>query len=89
MMDGGQYSPRVKKPRQFPQACWALERKYQHVPNSRLARILIPRMMIGPRPGRPRPCPASQHCHPQPLALAWKDLLRELDRFIDHGLAPA
>jgi hypothetical protein len=24
-----------------------------------------------------------------PLALAWKDLLRELDRFIDHGLAPA
>jgi hypothetical protein len=24
-----------------------------------------------------------------PLALAWKHLLRELDRFIDHGLAPA
>ena len=24
-----------------------------------------------------------------PLALAWKDLLRELDHFIDHGLAPA
>jgi len=24
-----------------------------------------------------------------PLALAWKDLLRQLDQFIDHGLAPA
>lgn len=24
-----------------------------------------------------------------PLALAWKDLLHELDHFIDHGLAPA
>jgi hypothetical protein len=46
-LDGGQYSPRAKKPRQFPQACWALEQKYQHVPNSRSARILIPRMMIG------------------------------------------
>jgi hypothetical protein len=24
-----------------------------------------------------------------PLALAWRDLDRQLDRFIDHGLAPA
>ncbi|MGO9081614.1 MAG: hypothetical protein ACLQDY_21655 [Streptosporangiaceae bacterium] len=24
-----------------------------------------------------------------PLALAWRGLLRELDRFINHGLAPA
>jgi hypothetical protein len=24
-----------------------------------------------------------------PLAIAWKNLTTELDRFIDHGLAPA
>jgi hypothetical protein len=46
-LDGGQYPARAKKPSQFPQTCWGLEQKYQHVPNSRSARILIPRMMIG------------------------------------------
>lgn len=46
-LDGGQYSARAKKPNQFPQTCWGLEKKYQNVPNSRSARILIPRMMIG------------------------------------------
>jgi hypothetical protein len=46
-LDGGQYPLRAKKPQQFPQTCFQLEKAYQHVPNSRSARILIPRMMIG------------------------------------------
>jgi hypothetical protein len=46
-LDGGSYPARAKKPRQFPQACWELEKKYAHVPDSRSPRILIPRMMIG------------------------------------------
>jgi hypothetical protein len=46
-LDGGQYPARANKPGQFPQTSWALEQKYQHVPNSRSARVLIPRMMIG------------------------------------------
>jgi hypothetical protein len=46
-LDGGQYPARATKPHQFPQSCWGLEQKYQHVPNSRSARILIPRMMLG------------------------------------------
>jgi hypothetical protein len=46
-LEGGKYPARAKKPSQFPQTCWALEQKYSHVPASRSARILIPRMMIG------------------------------------------
>jgi hypothetical protein len=46
-LEGGKYPARAKKPSTFPQTCWALEQKYQHVPDSRSARILIPRMMIG------------------------------------------
>jgi hypothetical protein len=46
-LEGGKYPTRAKKPNRFPQACWALEQKYAHVPDSRSARILIPRMMIG------------------------------------------
>lgn len=46
-LDGGTYSPRAKKPNRFPDACLALEAKYQTVPDSRSARILIPRMMLG------------------------------------------
>jgi hypothetical protein len=46
-LDGGKYPARAKKPTQFPQACLALEQKYAHVPDSRSARILIPRVMIG------------------------------------------
>jgi hypothetical protein len=46
-LDGGNYPARAKKPTRFPQACLALEQKYAHVPDSRSARILIPRVMIG------------------------------------------
>lgn len=46
-LDGGNYPARAKKPTRFPQACGALEQKYAHVADSRSARILIPRVMIG------------------------------------------
>jgi hypothetical protein len=46
-LDGGQYPARAWKPSRFPDACLALEIKYQHVPDSRSPRVLIPRMMIG------------------------------------------
>jgi hypothetical protein len=46
-LDGGNYPARATKPTRFPQACAALEQKYAHVPDSRSARILIPRMMTG------------------------------------------
>jgi hypothetical protein len=46
-LDGGTYPARAVKPTRFPQACLALEQQYQAVPNSRSARVLIPRMMIG------------------------------------------
>ena len=46
-LEGGTYPVRAEKPQRFPQTCWELENRYQHVPNSRSARILIPRMMIG------------------------------------------
>lgn len=47
LLDGGTYPARAKKPNRFPDACLALESKYQHVPDSRSPRILIPRMMLG------------------------------------------
>jgi hypothetical protein len=46
-LDGGNYPVRARKPAQFPQACLALEQTYAQVPDSRSARILIPKMMIG------------------------------------------
>jgi hypothetical protein len=46
-LNGGNYPARAKKPARFPQACLALENKYQSVPDSRSPRVLIPRMMIG------------------------------------------
>lgn len=46
-LDGGKYPARAKKPRNLPQACWDLERQYAHVQDSRTARILLPRMMMG------------------------------------------
>lgn len=46
-LEGGVYPQRAKKPSQFPQTCWKMESAYSHVPDSRSARILIPRMMIG------------------------------------------
>lgn len=46
-LEGGTYPQRAKKPGQFPQTCWKMESTYSHVPDSRSARILIPRMMLG------------------------------------------
>lgn len=46
-LDGGKYPARAKKPRNLPQACWDLEKTYAQVPDSRSARILVPRMMMG------------------------------------------
>ena len=46
-LEGGNYPARAEKPKPFPQICWDIEKKYQQVPNSRSARVLIPRMMIG------------------------------------------
>lgn len=46
-LEGGNYPARAEKPSRFPETCWAMMNTYQQVPNSRSARILIPRMMIG------------------------------------------
>lgn len=46
-LEGGNYPARAEKPRRFPETCWAMMNTYQHVPDSRSARILIPRMMVG------------------------------------------
>ncbi len=46
-LEGGTYPARAEKPSRLPNKCWDMESTYQHVPNSRTARILIPRMMMG------------------------------------------
>ena len=46
-LEGGKYAARAEKPSRFPNKCWDMESAYQQVPNSRTARILIPRMMLG------------------------------------------
>lgn len=46
-LEGGAYPARAKKPQQFPQKCWYLESKYSTVPDSKSARVLIPRLMLG------------------------------------------
>jgi hypothetical protein len=46
-LEGGKYPARAEKPNRFPNKCWEMESAFQHVPNSRSARILIPRMMMG------------------------------------------
>lgn len=46
-LEGGNYPARAEKPSRFPNKCWEMEHAYQQVPNSRSARILIPRMMMG------------------------------------------
>lgn len=46
-LEGGAYPARAEKPNRLPNKCLELEVKYQQVPNSRSARILIPRMLIG------------------------------------------
>lgn len=46
-LEGGSYPVRSEKPTRLPNRCWDMESTYQHVPNSRSARILIPRTMLG------------------------------------------
>jgi len=46
-LEGSTYPARAEKPSRFPDTCWAMANTYSHVPNSRSARILIPRMMMG------------------------------------------
>ena len=46
-LEGGVYPARAEKPGRFPETCWDMSNTYQQVPNSRSARILIPRMMLG------------------------------------------
>jgi hypothetical protein len=46
-LEDGNYPPRAEKPGQFPKTCWEMEKKYQQVPASHSARILIPRMTLG------------------------------------------
>ena len=46
-LEGGNYPARAQKPRRFAETCWGMEAAYQRVPNSRSARVLIPRMMVG------------------------------------------
>lgn len=46
-LEGKSYPTRAEKPGRFPNKCWEMESTYQQVPNSRSARILIPRMMMG------------------------------------------
>jgi len=46
-LDGENYPSRASKPKRFLQACMALENQYQLIPDSRSARILIPRILIG------------------------------------------
>ena len=46
-LEGGNYPARAEKPSRFPNKCWDMESTYQQVPDSRTARILIPRMMMG------------------------------------------
>lgn len=46
-LEGGNYPARAEKPSRFPNKCCDMESVYQQVPNSRSARIMIPRMMMG------------------------------------------
>src|SRR5947209_333947 len=46
-LESGNYPARAEKPKRFPDTCWGMAAKYAQVPNSRSARILIPRMMVG------------------------------------------
>jgi len=46
-LEGGTYPARAEKPSRFSKKCWDVECAYQQVPNSRSARVLIPRMMMG------------------------------------------
>lgn len=46
-LDGGRYPLHAQKPRSFPDECLKLANTYHDVPNSRSARILIPRVLLG------------------------------------------
>ena len=46
-LEGGRYPEHAQKPRRFPDECLKLADTYKNVPNSRSARILIPRVLLG------------------------------------------
>jgi hypothetical protein len=66
--------------------------RYQITPIGRAVTVLFTKAygrILGPGLAVLDPSLPSDLAKRSPLALAWKDLLHELDRFITHGLAPA
>ena len=66
--------------------------RYQLTPAGRAVAILFTKAygrILGPGLAALDPQLPGDLARRSPLALAWKDLARQLDRFIDHGLAPA
>jgi hypothetical protein len=66
--------------------------RYQLTPTGRAVAVLFTKAhgrILGPALAAFDPGLPDDLAKRSPLALAWKDLLRELDRFISHGLAPA
>jgi hypothetical protein len=66
--------------------------RYQLTSTGRAVAVLFTKAysrILGPGLAALDPTLPASITNRSPLALAWKGLLRELDRFIDHGLAPA
>lgn len=66
--------------------------RYQLTPAGRAVAVLFTKAygrILGPGLAAFDPQLPGDLARRSPLALAWKDLARQLDRFIDHGLAPA
>ena len=66
--------------------------RYQLTPTGRAVAVLFTKAhgrILGPGLAALDPGLPDDLAKRSPLALAWKDLLRELDRFISQGLAPA
>jgi len=66
--------------------------RYQLTPSGRAVAVLFTKAygrILGPGLAVLDPHLPAGLARRSPLALAWTDLTRELDRFIDHGLAPA
>jgi DNA-binding HxlR family transcriptional regulator len=66
--------------------------RYQLTPSGRAVAVLFTKAydrIPGPGPAALDPQLPSDQARRSPLALAWKDLSKELDRFITHGLAAA
>jgi hypothetical protein len=66
--------------------------RYQLTPSGRAVAVLFTKAygrILGPGLAALDPQLPGDLARRSPLALAWKDLARQLDRFIDHGLAAA